>query len=218
MSEACNGTFFSAPPPGEGPKGQLSLNIIKFQLQRFFNQTLCVFSHMKDMKHIRGDFHLAAWDSCRRGGTWGYLGGLGRSKKIFFRNSTRFGVWPTYMNGTCFGTIFWVPAPWGLGEGPKGQISLNLNYKVNFKDFYTKLCVSSHKWKIYNISDRIFIWPPGSGPRVGLGGTMEGWGVINIFFQNSTRFGVWATHMNGTCTGNIFWVPAPWGLREGSKI
>ena len=31
--------------------------------------------------------------------------------------------------------IFLVPAPWGLGEGPKGQISLNLNYKVNFKDF-----------------------------------------------------------------------------------
>ena len=39
------------------------------------------------------------------------------------------------MNGTCTGTIFWVPTPWGLGEGPKGQISLNLNYKVNFKDF-----------------------------------------------------------------------------------
>ena len=32
----------------------------------------------------------------------------------------------------------------GPGEGPKGQISLNLNYKVNFKDFFTKLCVSSH--------------------------------------------------------------------------
>ena len=31
--------------------------------------------------------------------------------------------------------IFWVPASWGLGEGPNGQISLNLNYKVNFKDF-----------------------------------------------------------------------------------
>ena len=46
---------------------------------------------------------------------------------------------------------FWVPAPWGLGEGPKGQISLNLNYKVNYKGFYTKLCVSSHKWKIYYI-------------------------------------------------------------------
>ena len=32
-------------------------------------------------------------------------------------------------------TIFLVPAPWGPGEGPKGQISLNLNHKVNFKDF-----------------------------------------------------------------------------------
>ena len=28
------------------------------------------------------------------------------------------------MNGICNGTIFWVPAPWGPGEGPKGQISL----------------------------------------------------------------------------------------------
>ena len=38
------------------------------------------------------------------------------------------------MNGTCEGTIF-VPVPLGLGEGPKGKISLNFNYKVNFKDF-----------------------------------------------------------------------------------
>ena len=31
--------------------------------------------------------------------------------------------------------FFLVLTPWGLGEGPKGQISFNLNYKVNFKDF-----------------------------------------------------------------------------------
>ena len=37
------------------------------------------------------------------------------------------------------------PAPWGPGEGSKGQISFNFNYKVNFKDFYSKLCVCSHK-------------------------------------------------------------------------
>ena len=80
------------------------------------------------------------------------------------------------MNGTCTGPIFWVPAPWGLGEGPKGQISLNLNYKVNFKDFYTKLCVSSHKWKIYKISDGIFIRPPRSCPGLGLRGNVGGWG------------------------------------------
>ena len=57
--------FFLAPPPGEGPKGQISLKIIKFQLlsqfQRFLNQTLCVFSQMKDIKHIRRDFDLAVW-------------------------------------------------------------------------------------------------------------------------------------------------------------
>ena len=67
MNRVCNGTFFFGPAPsgpGEGPKGQISLNIIKFQLQsqfqRFFNQTLCVFSHMKDIKQIRRDFHLVA--------------------------------------------------------------------------------------------------------------------------------------------------------------
>ena len=67
MNGARNCTFFCPAlwGPREGPKGQISLNIIKFQLlsqfQRFLNQTLCVFSHMKDIKHIRRDFHLAAW-------------------------------------------------------------------------------------------------------------------------------------------------------------
>ena len=59
--------FFGPAPwgPGEGPKDQKSIDIIKFQLQsqfqRFLNQTLCFFSQMKDIKHIRRDFHLAAW-------------------------------------------------------------------------------------------------------------------------------------------------------------
>ena len=68
MNGAGNGTFFFLPrPPGalQGPKGQISLNTIKFQLQSqfqsFLNQTLYVFSQMKDIKHIRRDFHLAAW-------------------------------------------------------------------------------------------------------------------------------------------------------------
>ena len=76
--------LFLAPAPGEWPKGQISFNTIKFQLQsqfqRFFNQTLCVFSQMKDIKHIRRDFHLAAW-VMPRGGTWGCRWGLGGSKK-----------------------------------------------------------------------------------------------------------------------------------------
>ena len=86
--------FFGHAPwgPGEGPKGQIKLNIIKFQLQsqfqRFFNQTLCVFSQMKDIKHIRRDFHSVAWVMPRLGGTVG----AEWSKKKIFRDSTRFGV------------------------------------------------------------------------------------------------------------------------------
>ena len=78
------------------------------------------------------------------------------------------------MNGACNVKLFFGPAPWGPGEGSKGQISFKFNYKVHFKDFYTKLCVCSHKGKIQNISDRIFILTPGSCPR---GGTLGCWGV-----------------------------------------
>ena len=194
MNRVCNGTFFFGPAPwgpGEGQKGQISLNIIKFQLQsqfqRFFNQTLCVFSHMKDIKHIRRDFHLVAW-VMPQGSDLGVPWGVWGSKFFLFRNSTKFGVWVTYMNGTCTGAIFWVPTPWGLGEGPKGQISLNLNYKVNFKGFKTKLCVSSHKWNIYNISDGIFIRPPGSSPGVGLGVPWGVGGKKNFFSEIQPDF------------------------------
>ena len=97
MNGVCNGTFSFDPAPwgpGEGPKDQISLNIIKFQLQsqfqRFFNQTLCVFSHMKDIKHIRRDFHLVAWvmpQGSDLGVPWGVWGG---QNYFFFRNSARF--------------------------------------------------------------------------------------------------------------------------------
>ena len=44
--------------------------------------------------------------------------------------------------GRATAKLFLAPPP---GEGSIGQISFNFNYKVNFKDFYTKLCVCSHK-------------------------------------------------------------------------
>ena len=47
------------------------------------------------------------------------------------------------MNGARNSNFSFCPAPWGPGEGSKGQISFNFNYKVNFKDFYTNLCVYS---------------------------------------------------------------------------
>ena len=85
------------------------------------------------------------------------------------------------MNGACNVKRFFGPAPWGPGEGSKGQISFNFNYKVNFNDFYTRLCVCSHKWKTENISDGILILSPGS---CSWDGTLGRWGVIRgyIFF------------------------------------
>ena len=80
--------FFGTAPwgPGEGPKGQIQLNIIKFQLQsqfqRFLNQALCVFSQMKDIKHIRRDFHSVAW-VMPQGSDLGYRGGLSGPKNFF---------------------------------------------------------------------------------------------------------------------------------------
>ena len=125
--------------PREGPKGQISLNFnYKVNFKGFFNQTLCVFSRKKGIKHIRRDFHLATWvmpQGWDFGVPWGVGGVLGGQKKCFPKFNQILCVCVTYMNGTCTGAIFWAPAPWGLGEGPKGQISLNLNYKVNFKDF-----------------------------------------------------------------------------------
>ena len=76
------------------------------------------------------------------------------------------------MNGMCNGTISLVPAPWGLGEGPKGQIPLNFNYKKSiskiFKPYFVYLLTNVR----YQILDRIFIPSLGSYPR---GGTLWCW-------------------------------------------
>ena len=91
MNGTRNGTFFLPLPLGPWGGAKRS-NIIKFQLQfqRFLNQTLCVFSQMKDIKHIRRDFHLAAL-VMHQGWDLGYRWGLGGKKKISC-NSTNFGV------------------------------------------------------------------------------------------------------------------------------
>ena len=67
-------------------------------------------------------------------------------------------------------SFFFGRAPWGPREGSKGQISFNFNYKVNFKDFYSKLCVCSHKRKIQNISDGFLFCCLGHALGVGLWG------------------------------------------------
>ena len=86
------------------------------------------------------------------------------------------------LNRACNVKLFLGPAPWGPREGSKGQISFNFNNKVIFKDFYTKLCVCSHKCKIQNISDGISFCRLGHAPGMGLWGAGVPRG--SIFFKH----------------------------------
>ena len=45
------------------------------------------------------------------------------------------------MNGTCTGTIFWVPAPLGLGEGSKISFSehVHVAYQINGAEQLTRI-------------------------------------------------------------------------------
>ena len=86
MNGVCNGTFFWPRPLGPW-RGAKRSNIIKFilqsQFQRFINQTLCVYSHMEDIKHIRRDFHLVPW-VMPQGSDLGEPWGGGFRGSIFF--------------------------------------------------------------------------------------------------------------------------------------
>ena len=74
------------------------------------------------------------------------------------------------MNGAR--NVIFFPTPWGPGEGSKGQISINFNYKVNFKDFiFQTLCVFSQMKDTKHIR-RVFLFCRlGHALGVGLGGT-----------------------------------------------
>ena len=72
-------------PWGGAKRSNIIESELKGQFQRFLNQTLCIFSQMKDIKHIGWDFHSAAWVMARRwdlGVPWGG-GGLGGSNFFF---------------------------------------------------------------------------------------------------------------------------------------
>ena len=168
---------------------------------------------MKDIKHIRRDFHLAAWvmpQGWDLGVPWG-LGGI-----FFHPNSTRFGVWVTYMNATNNGTIFWVPAPWGLGERPKGQISLNLNYKSISKIFKPNFVhlLTNERYITYQA---VFSFAPLDHAR---GGTWCYRGGLGVNFSLSKIQPDWVCelhewHMQGH---NFFGSPPPGALGRGQKF
>ena len=133
-------------------------NIVKkFQLQsqfqRFFNQTLYVFSQIKDIKHIRTGFSFGCLGHAPEVGLGGAEGDQIRLSRYYLLNN-----WMKSNQILCVSELLYTwsvqqhifchpPPHWGPVEAPrsKGQISLNFNYRVNFSDFLTKLCMSSHK-------------------------------------------------------------------------
>ena len=151
MNGACNGTFFFGPAPwgpGEGPKGQMSYYIIKFQLlsqfQRFLTQTLCVFSQMKDIKHIRRDFHLAAW-VMPQGWDLGVPWGGFVVKNFFFPKFNQ--IWcVSYLHEWHMQRHhFWGPCPLGPWGGAKRSNIIKSELQSQFQRFLNQsLCIFSH--------------------------------------------------------------------------
>ena len=68
--------------------------------------------------------------------------------------------------------FFFGPAPRGPGEGPKGQISFNFNYKKNFKDLKPNfVCLlRNERYKTYQTG--FSFGHLDHAPGVGLGGTV----------------------------------------------
>ena len=72
------------PGPGEGSKGQISLNSNnKVNFKDVLYQTLCVFLQIKDIKQIEQDFILTP-GSCQRDMAWGSWGARGGGGSIVF--------------------------------------------------------------------------------------------------------------------------------------
>ena len=87
MGRATSNFFWPRPwGHGEGLKGLMSFNFsFKVIFKDFLYQTLCVFSHMNDTKHIRQDFHSVAW-AMPQGWDFGVLGVSRGSKNIVYKH------------------------------------------------------------------------------------------------------------------------------------
>ena len=66
-----------------GSKGQTSLNFnYKGYFKDFYHRLcVCVFSQMKDLKHIKRDFYSVSWVMPKGGTLWGW--GCPGVKKVF---------------------------------------------------------------------------------------------------------------------------------------
>ena len=124
---------------------------------------------MKDIKHIRRNFYSVAW-VMPQGSDLGVPWGVEWSKKLFFPKFNK--IWcVSYLHEWHMQRHnFFGPHPLGPYGGVKWSNIIKSQSQSQFQRFLNQLCVSSHKLKILNISDGIFILSPGSCTRVGLFG------------------------------------------------
>ena len=124
-------------------------NIIKSQsqslFQRFFNKTLCFFSQLKDMKHIRRDFHSVAWVMPQGwwdlGVPWRVVG----SKKIFFPKFNQ--IWyVSYLHEWHMQRHHFLgPRPLGPWGGAKRSNIIKSELQSRFqRSLNQTLCIFSH--------------------------------------------------------------------------
>ena len=82
--------------------------------------------------------------------------------------------------------IYFGPAPWGPGEGPKGQISLNIirfQLQSQFQICFNQtlfVFLTHERYKTYQTG--FSFGRLGHAPGVGLGGYHEGFGGSNFFY------------------------------------
>ena len=142
--------------PGEGPKGQILFNNMKFQLQsqfqRFLNQTLCVYSQMKD-KTYQTVFSLDRLGHTPWVGLGGTVGGLGGGgQKYFFPKFNQSWCVIYLHEGHMQRHNFLGPGPPGaLGRGKKfkyHKISITKSISNIFKPNFICL-LTNERYKTY---------------------------------------------------------------------
>ena len=127
--------------PWKGSKGQISFNFnYKVNFKDFYTNFVCVLTNER-YKIYQTGFSLCRLGHAPAMGLWG-TGGL---KFIFFKHGHVAYQMDGYDKQSRIQVKFSSKGQTGdLGVRSKGQI-LNFSYHVNFKDFYTKLCVYSNK-------------------------------------------------------------------------
>ena len=143
---------------------------------------------MKDIKHIRWDFHSVAWVMSQASDLAGTVGGwrsnvfLPKFNQICRANYLH--QWHRQRHN-----IFWSPPTGALGRGQKvkhNKILITKSISKIFKPNFVCPLINE-RYKTYQTG--FFIPSPRSCPRVGLRGTKADGGQ-KTFFPKSTRFGV----------------------------